>query len=60
MRRRFEFEEGTSSKFWEVELNGNSLTTCWGKIGTAGQSKTKEFPTDGKAVRAATRGTNQA
>jgi len=47
--RRFEFQEGTSSKFWEVELSGVDVTTTWGRIGTAGQSKTKSFATPAKA-----------
>lgn len=47
--RRFEFQEGTSSKFWEVERTGVEVTTTWGRIGTAGQSKTKSFATPEKA-----------
>lgn len=47
--RRFELEEGGSSKFWEIELDGSDLTTRWGRIGTNGQSKTKTFPTEVKA-----------
>lgn len=49
MKRRFEFQEGNSSKFWEVEIKGSSVTTWWGKLGTAGQSKTKEFDSPEKA-----------
>ena len=41
--RRFELIEGTASKFWEVELAGSELTVRYGRIGTAGQSKTKAF-----------------
>jgi DNA ligase-1 len=41
--RYFEFVEGTSSKFWEVSQAGNTMTTRWGRIGSAGQSKTKTF-----------------
>jgi DNA ligase-1 len=41
--RYFEFVEGTSSKFWEVTHVGNTMTTRWGRIGSAGQSKTKTF-----------------
>jgi predicted DNA-binding WGR domain protein len=41
--RYFEFVGGTSSKFWEVSQSGNEMTTRWGRIGTAGQSKTKPF-----------------
>ena len=39
--RRFEFVEGTSSKFWEAEVSGTTLKVCYGKIGTAGKAETK-------------------
>ncbi len=52
-KRHFEFVAGTSSKFWEVEVNGNEVTTHWGRIGTAGQSKTKSFADAEKASAAA-------
>ncbi len=41
--RVFEFVEGTSSKFWAVAVSGDTHTVRYGKIGTAGQSKTKTF-----------------
>jgi DNA ligase-1 len=41
--RYFEFTGGTSSKFWEVSNSGNEMTTRWGRIGSAGQSKTKTY-----------------
>lgn len=41
--RRFEFVGGGSSKFWELTLAGDSLTTRFGRIGTEGQSSTKSF-----------------
>lgn len=47
--RRFEFQEGTSSKFWEIDQSGNDVTTRWGRIGTAGQEKTKTFASEAKA-----------
>lgn len=47
--RRFEFREGTSSKFWEVDVEGKDLTVRFGKIGTNGQTQTKSFPTEEKA-----------
>lgn len=40
---RYEFSDGKSSKFWEVEVSGRTLTVCFGRIGTQGQSKLKEF-----------------
>lgn len=47
--RRFELVEGSSSKFWQIERRGNELDLAWGRIGTAGQSQTKSFPTEAKA-----------
>ena len=41
--RRFECEDG-ASKFWEVRIDGDQLHIGWGKLGTAGQSQTKSFP----------------
>src|SRR5512147_3087850 len=40
---RYEFSEGTSNKFWEIELSGTLFTTTYGKIGTSGQTTLKEF-----------------
>ena len=40
---RYELVEGSSSKFWEVEVSGADLTVRFGRIGTAGQSKTKDM-----------------
>jgi DNA ligase-1 len=48
-KRYFEFVEGASSKFWEVSVNGNEMTTRWGRIGSAGQSKTKTFKDEASA-----------
>ena len=49
--RHFEFVEGTSSKFWEISRSGNDVTTSWGRIGTAGQSKTKTFADEVAATK---------
>lgn len=48
--RRFELVEGSSSKFWQIEQDGPKLTIQWGKIGTAGQSQIKDFPSDASAT----------
>jgi predicted DNA-binding WGR domain protein len=40
---RYEFSEGSSNKFWDIAIAGSEVTTTWGKIGTDGQSKTKDF-----------------
>ena len=51
--RRFEFQGGSSQKFWEIALSGNSFTVRFGRIGTAGQSQSKTFPDVAKASREA-------
>lgn len=50
---RFEFNDGKSSKFWEIEVAGAQFTVRYGKIGTAGQSQVKEFPDAAAASKAA-------
>ena len=49
--RRFEFVGGSSSKFWEITIAGNSFTVRFGRIGTVGQLQTKSFADDAKAQR---------
>ena len=46
--RRFEFSDSTSNKFWEVDVHGKTLNVTFGKIGTKGQSKPKDFATPEK------------
>jgi len=43
--RTFQFSDAKSHKFWNIEVSGNSFTVTYGKIGTAGQTQTKSFPT---------------
>ena len=47
---RYEFDDGKSSKFWEIAVSGTKVTTTWGRIGTDGQSKTKDLGTEAKAT----------
>jgi predicted DNA-binding WGR domain protein len=47
--RRFELVEGSSKKFWEIELQGTGYTVRWGRIGTNGQSQQKSFASTEKA-----------
>jgi uncharacterized protein (TIGR02996 family) len=47
--RRFEFRDGKSAKFWAIELAGRSFTVSYGKIGSAGQTQTKDFKDEAKA-----------
>jgi predicted DNA-binding WGR domain protein len=53
--RMFEFVEGTSSKFWEIGVDGARTTVRFGRIGTPGQSLTKEFASPADAARDADR-----
>jgi predicted DNA-binding WGR domain protein len=41
--RRLEYIGGGSAKFWEGVVQGNDVVVTWGRIGTGGQSKRKEF-----------------
>ncbi|HEY9677297.1 MAG TPA: DUF4240 domain-containing protein [Drouetiella sp.] len=47
--RRFEFSDGASNKFWEVEAQGHLVYIRFGKIGTSGQQQTKSFASDSEA-----------
>ncbi|HRH00795.1 MAG TPA: WGR domain-containing protein, partial [Polyangiaceae bacterium] len=47
--RRFELSEGTSNKFWQVEREGASVTVCFGRIGTSGQTQVKTHASDAAA-----------
>ncbi|WP_167978968.1 WGR and DUF4132 domain-containing protein [Lentzea indica] len=41
--RRWELVAGGSAKFWEVGQDGVSVTVRFGRLGTAGQTQTKEL-----------------
>jgi predicted DNA-binding WGR domain protein len=43
--------EGTSAKFWEIDVQGSTHTVRFGRLGTAGQSKSKTFPDPATAQR---------
>ncbi|NLS91895.1 MAG: WGR domain-containing protein [Planctomycetaceae bacterium] len=48
-RREFVLMDANSSKFWNIELDGARHTVTYGRIGTSGQSQTKEFSSADKA-----------
>lgn len=50
--RTFEFKDDKSNKFWNIELQGKQFTVAFGKIGTKGQTQTKEFADEAKAQAA--------
>ena len=44
-----------ANKFWQMEVNGASFTVSWGKVGTAGQVKIKEFESEEECLREASK-----
>jgi uncharacterized protein (TIGR02996 family) len=42
--RTFNYSDDKSEKLWKIELEGSSYTVRFGRIGTKGQTKTKDFP----------------
>ena len=51
MKRELVFVDSKSSKFWNIELQGNSHTVKYGRMGTEGQTKTKEFDSEEAAKK---------
>jgi predicted DNA-binding WGR domain protein len=52
-RREFRFGEGHTHKFWAITVEGKGFAVQFGKVGTAGQTQTKEFGSDAEARKAA-------
>ena len=52
-RREFHFQDGSSRKFWAIEVEGPRFTVQFGRLGAAGQTQTKEFADDAAARAAA-------
>jgi predicted DNA-binding WGR domain protein len=53
MHHYLEFKDDKSSKFWEITSFEKSFTVRYGKIGTNGQTQTKEFSSVEEAEKAA-------
>lgn len=51
--RRFVFSDGTSNKFWEIQVKGASTVVRYGRVGAAGRRQTKEFASPAAAAKAA-------
>jgi len=49
--RRFEFVGGTSAKFWMAKVEDTVFTVVYGRIGTDGQRKEKEFDDEASAQK---------
>lgn len=48
--RTFSLVEGTSDKFWNIDVVGSSVTVHYGRTGTNGQTKTTQYDTAEKAA----------
>ncbi|MBW4718482.1 DUF4132 domain-containing protein [Saccharothrix obliqua] len=48
--RRWELVAATSAKFWEVDRAGAVVTVRFGRLGTGGQTKSRELPTEAAAT----------
>ena len=48
--RRFEFEEGGSSKFWEIDQKGSEFTVRYGRKGSDGTAKTTACASADEAI----------
>jgi len=53
MQKHLTFQDEKSSKFWKIETCGKSFTVTFGKIGTNGQTQTKEFESEEKCAKEA-------
>lgn len=53
MKQYFELKDGSHQKFWAIEQVGSVVTVHFGRIGTAGQTKSKSSATPEEARRAA-------
>ncbi|MCO0599938.1 DUF4240 domain-containing protein [Peribacillus butanolivorans] len=40
------FKDATSHKFWKIHIAGNTFTVTYGKVGTIGSVKSKEFESE--------------
>lgn len=48
--RRWEYAEGSSSKFWEAEADGVTVTVRYGRCGTEGRTQVKECASEVEAA----------
>ncbi|HEU0125251.1 MAG TPA: WGR domain-containing protein, partial [Flavobacterium sp.] len=53
MKKSLKYIDGTSDKFWEINVTGFEFTVTYGKNGTAGTSQTKSFATDEECLKIA-------
>ena len=49
-KQYYEFKDKTSSKFWEIDAKGKTVTVRYGKIATDGQTTVKTFASPKEAT----------
>ncbi len=54
-KRCFQYTSGSHNKFWTVQVRGKFFFATWGRIGTAGQTQPKEFPSPRAAMEHASK-----
>ena len=52
MEKYLTFEDESSKKFWRVQTDDKEVTVNFGRIGTAGQTQTKEYASAAAAEEA--------
>ena len=57
--RRLEFVQGSSNKFWQIQVCGAEVHIQFGRIGTSGQFVTKSFPDEAAAAKHADKVTRE-
>lgn len=53
MKKHLKYIDGSSDKFWQIEVSGTSFTVTYGKNGTSGVSQTKQFDTAEECLKTA-------
>ena len=51
MKKRYEYKDTISNKFWEINLKGKIITLTYGKIGAKGQKTLKDDFTTGEEAK---------
>jgi predicted DNA-binding WGR domain protein len=58
-QRSLHYCDGKSDKFWTIILDGKSHTVHYGRVGTVGQTQTKEFSSEAEALKSYEKLVNQ-
>ncbi|RQO75509.1 molybdenum metabolism regulator [Pedobacter sp. KBW06] len=53
MKKHLKYIDGTSDKFWEIEVADAAYTVVYGRNGTSGTSQTKSFSSNEECLKAA-------